>query len=76
MPDGLVQVCLTAHWSGTSIELRHNRGSEASVTVIPAGTAPQLQMCLQILQKGMLVFDVPNGRVQLSQTCLLFQSKV
>ena len=72
MPDDLVQLCLTAHCS----DRRHNCGSEASVTDIPAGTAPQLQMCLQILQKCMLVIDVPNIRVQLSQTCLLFQSKV
>ena len=51
---------------------KHDCGSEASVTDIPAGSVPQLQMCLQLLQKSMLAFDVPSGRVQLSQTCLLF----
>ena len=43
---------------------RHDCGSEASVTDILAGSAPQLQMCLHLLQKCM------------SQTYMLFQSKV
>ena len=56
MPDGLVQLCSPARWLGTSIGnipdpcclSYYDCGSEASVTDIPAGSAPYIQMCLQL----------------------------
>ena len=64
---------------------RHNCGSEASVTDIPAGTAPQLQMCLQTFTEmhacircvkwpGAIVTNVPAVSEQSLKTWVLQQA--
>ena len=72
MPDGLVQLCLPARWPGSSIG--DMTAGLRQVQQIYLLAQPHNYKCTcnsnrNACWSSAIVFDVPSGRVQLSQTC-------